>query len=340
MGAFVDSLPDALPDPAEAAVAARDLVKTYPKGIRALDGLSFTVEPGTLFALLGPNGAGKSTTVKILTTLTRPDSGNAVVADHDVRREPDAVRRVIGVVGQKNSGGLSDTGRENLTLQGRMYGLRGAALKERVDDLLQRFGLWDAAGRVVRGYSGGMHRRLDIAMGLVHRPQVLFLDEPTTGLDPEVRAEMWEEISALRDDGVTILLTTHYLEEADRLADRIAIVDQGRIVASGTSDQLKGQLRGDSVQIELAEPPGDGEVRKALADLDGIGEVVLGERSLRARADNGAAAVPVMLNALEDQGVRVASVMVSRPSLDDVYLRHTGRSFHDADVQGAKGTSS
>jgi ABC-2 type transport system ATP-binding protein len=344
MGAFVNSLPDALPDvtPAEspefagAAIAARDLVKTYPKEIRALDGLGFTVEPGTLFALLGPNGAGKSTTVKILTTLTRADSGSARVAGHDVRHEADAVRRAIGVVGQKNSGGLSDTGRENLTLQGRMYGLRGAELKERVDDLLQRFGLWDAANRVVRGYSGGMHRRLDIAMGLVHRPRVLFLDEPTTGLDPEVRAEMWEEISALRDDGVTILLTTHYLEEADRLADRVAIVDQGRIVVEGTSDELKGQLRGDSVQIDLAEPPGDGEVRKALADLDGIGEVVLGERSLRARAADGAAAVPVMLAALEDQGVRVASVMVSRPSLDDVYLRHTGRSFHDADAQGTR----
>jgi ABC-2 type transport system ATP-binding protein len=355
MGAFVNSLPDALPDmttadtgepgdygdagSAGAAIAARDLVKTYPKEIRALDGLSFTVAPGTLFALLGPNGAGKSTAVKILTTLTRADSGSALVAGHDVRREPDAVRRAIGVVGQKNSGGLSDTGRENLVLQGRMYGLRGPELKDRVDDLLQRFGLWDAANRVVRGYSGGMHRRLDIAMGLVHRPRVLFLDEPTTGLDPEVRAEMWEEISALRDDGVTILLTTHYLEEADRLADRVAIVDQGRIVVAGTADELKGQLRGDSVQIDLAEPPGDGEVRKALADLDGIGEVVLGERTLRARAADGAAAVPVMLAALEDQGVRVASVMVSRPSLDDVYLRHTGRSFHDADARGARSTN-
>jgi ABC-2 type transport system ATP-binding protein len=321
--------------PHDAAVEARDLVKTYPKGVRALDGLGFTVPAGTLFALLGPNGAGKSTAVKILTTLTSPDSGHAMVAAHDVRRSPDAVRRVIGVVGQKNSGGVSDTGRENLTLQGRMYGLRGAELKTRVDDLLQRFGLWDAAGRVVRGYSGGMHRRLDIAMGLVHRPRVLFLDEPTTGLDPEVRAEMWEEIAGLRESGVTILLTTHYLEEADRLADRIAIVDQGRIVAEGTPDELKGQLRGDSVQIELAAPPGDGEVRKALSELDGIGEVVLGEQGLRARADNGAAAVPAMLAALEGQGVRVASVMVSRPSLDDVYLRHTGRSFRDVDAEGA-----
>ncbi|HEX6473275.1 MAG TPA: ATP-binding cassette domain-containing protein [Streptosporangiaceae bacterium] len=320
--------------PTDAAIAARGLTKTYPKGVRALDGLSFAVPAGTLFALLGPNGAGKSTTVKILTTLTRADSGEALVAGHDVRREPDAVRRAIGVVGQKNSGGVSDTGRENLALQGRMYGLRGAELKARVDELLARFDLWDAANRVVRGYSGGMHRRLDIAMGLVHRPRVLFLDEPTTGLDPEVRAEMWEEISALRDDGVTILLTTHYLEEADRLANQVAIVDRGRIVAAGTPNELKGELRGDAVQIELAEPPRDGEVRKALADLDGVGEVVLGERSLRARADDGAAAVPVMLAALEGQGVRVASVMVSRPSLDDVYLRHTGRSFHDVDAQG------
>jgi ABC-2 type transport system ATP-binding protein len=318
------------------AIGARDLVKTYPKGVRALDGISCTVETGTLFALLGPNGAGKSTTVKILTTLTQADSGDAVVAGYDVRSEPDAVRRSIGVVGQKSSGGLSDTGRENLTLHGRMYGLRGAELKQRVDDLLRRFGLWDAADRVVRGYSGGMHRRLDIAMGLVHRPRVLFLDEPTTGLDPEVRAEMWEAISALRDEGVTILLTTHYLEEADRLADHVAIVDRGKIVAAGTADELKGELRGDSVHIELAEPARNGEVRKALSDIAGVGEVVLGEQSLRVRVDDGAAAVPLMLTALAAQGLRVTSVMAARPSLDDVYLRHTGRSFREADARGAE----
>ena len=315
------------------AIEVRALVKTYPKGVTALDGLGFSAATGSLFALVGPNGAGKSTTVKILTTLTRADSGHAWVAGHDVRRRPEQVRRVIGVVGQKTSGDIAATGRENLILQGQMYGMRGRALRARVDELLSRFGLADAAGRVVRGYSGGMHRRLDIAMGLVHRPRVLFLDEPTTGLDPEVRAEMWEEIERLRDEeGITILLTTHYLEEADRLAQHVAIVDHGKIVAEGTAEALKGQLRGDAIQIELASEPRDGEVRAALSDVRGVAEVVLNSRSLRARADDGPATVPTVLAALERKGLSVASVMVARPSLDDVYLRHTGRTFVSADA--------
>jgi ABC-2 type transport system ATP-binding protein len=215
-----------------AAIEARDLTKTYPKGVRALDGLGFSVEAGTVFGLLGPNGAGKSTTVKILTTLTRPDSGQARVAGVDVLANPDRVRRSIGLVAQRSGVDLEATGRENLTLQGQVYGLRGAELRTRVEQLLERFGLAEAAGRVTRGYSGGMQRRLDIAMGLIHRPRVLFLDEPTTGLDPEVRADMWAEIAHLSgSEGLTILLTTHYLEEADHLAGRLAIVDHGRVVA-------------------------------------------------------------------------------------------------------------
>ena len=211
--------------PTGAAIQARDLTKTY-KDVRALDGLSFSVEAGTMFGLLGPNGAGKSTTVKILTTLTRPDSGQASVAGVDVLASPDRVRRAIGLVAQRSGVDLEGTGRENLTLQGQVYGLRGAELPTRVGELLERFGLAEAADRVARGYSGGMQRRLDIAMGLIHRPRVLFLDEPTTGLDPEVRADMWAEIAHLSgSEGLTILLTTHYLEEADRLADRLAIVD-------------------------------------------------------------------------------------------------------------------
>jgi ABC-2 type transport system ATP-binding protein len=310
-----------------AAIEARELTKTYGKDVRALDGLGFTVEAGTVFGLLGPNGAGKSTTVKILTTLSRPDSGQATVAGVDVLAHPGRVRRAIGLVAQRSGVDLEATGRENLTLQGQVYGLRGAELRGRVGELLERFGLAEAADRVARGYSGGMQRRLDIAMGLIHRPRVLFLDEPTTGLDPEVRADMWAEIAHLSAEGLTILLTTHYLEEADRLAGRLAIVDRGRVVAEGSPNELKGELRGDAIQVELGDPEPDGRAHAALDRVPGVWEVTIEGRSLRARTDDGSAAVPAVLQALEAGGVRVASVTIARPSLDDVYLRHTGRSL-------------
>jgi ABC-2 type transport system ATP-binding protein len=317
------------------AIEARDLVKTYPGGVRALDGLSFSVERGTIFALLGPNGAGKSTTVKVLTTLSRPDSGEARVAGYDVLREPDLVRRAIGVVGQRSGVDPAATGRENLILQGRIYGLRGTELRTRVSELLDRFGLAEAADRLARTYSGGMQRRLDIAMALVHRPQVLFLDEPTTGLDPEVRAALWEEILRLaNEEDVTILLTTHYLEEADRLAQRVAIVDRGRIVAEGPPEQLKAELHGDAVQVELAAPEANGRVHGALGRVAGVRDVAVDGRVVRARVDNGAAAVPAVLDALEAAGVQAASVTVARPSLEDVYLRYTGRTFDEAEKGG------
>jgi ABC-2 type transport system ATP-binding protein len=309
------------------AIEADGLVKTYPGGIRALDGLSLSVPAGTIFGLLGPNGAGKSTTVRILTTLARADAGAARVAGHEVVADAAAVRKAIGVVGQRTGGDLEATGAENLYLQGRLHGLHGRQLKMRVDGLLEQFGLSDAAGRLVRTYSGGMQRRLDIALALVHRPQVLFLDEPTTGLDPEVRAEMWREIERLaRDEGLTILLTTHYLEEADRLAAVLAFVDRGRVVASGSPEQLKAELRGDSIHVELAFAA-NGAAEAALAPLDDIHDLVVDGSSLHARADEGARAVPIVLGALEARGLDVASVTVSRPSLDDVYLRHAGRSL-------------
>jgi ABC-2 type transport system ATP-binding protein len=318
------------------AVVARDLTKTYPGGVKALDGMGITVAAGTVFGLLGPNGAGKSTTVKILTTLARPDTGAAEVAGHDVLRHPDRVRRAIGVVAQKSGADPVATGRENLLLQGRLYGVRGAELARRADELLERFDLAAAARRTVRTYSGGMQRRLDVALGLMHRPRVLFLDEPTTGLDPEARTAMWAEISRLAgDEGLTILLTTHYLEEADRLAERIAIVDRGRVVAEGTPDELKGELRGDAVHVELREAPGPVDAQLLRAALDtfaGAREVTLDGRRLSARADDGPAAVPLVLAALEQQGARVAAVTVARPSLDDVYLRYAGRRFSDADA--------
>jgi ABC-2 type transport system ATP-binding protein len=318
------------------AIEAKDLVKTYPKDVRALDGLSFAVEEGSVFGLLGPNGAGKTTAVKILTTLSRPDSGEARVAGIDVLRDPDRVRHLIGLVAQKSGVDREATGRENLRLQGQVYGMRGRELAERVDWLLDRFGLAEAADRRVKTYSGGMQRRLDIALGLVHRPRVLFLDEPTTGLDPEVRADMWDMIGGLtREEGLTILLTTHYLEEADRLARNLAIVDRGRIVAAGTPEQLKGELKGDALQIELADGA-NGQVVPTVERLAGVREATFEDGLLRAWVDSGAKAAPAVLAALEGAGVRVESLTIARPSLDDVYLRYTGRAFEKADREGER----
>jgi ABC-2 type transport system ATP-binding protein len=317
---------------AHSAIEANGLVKTYPKGVRALDGLSFTVPAGSVFGLLGPNGAGKSTTVKILTTLAQADSGTASVAGIDVRARPAQVRRAIGVVAQRSGADPVATGRENMLLSGRIQGMRGGDLARRADELLARFGLAGAAGRRVRTYSGGMQRRLDVAMGLINRPQVLFLDEPTAGLDPESRAAMWEEIGRLAAvEGLTILLTTHYLEEADRLADRLAIIDRGRIVAGGTPDELKGELHGDAVHLELAAPAEPGRVASALAGVPTVREIRVEGTSLSARADEGATALPAALAALEDAGLAVRAATVARPSLDDVYLRHAGRRFAEAD---------
>jgi ABC-2 type transport system ATP-binding protein len=308
------------------AIEAVDLTKTYPPDVRALDGVSLSVPRGAILGLLGPNGAGKSTTVRILTTLTRPDGGTARVAGHDVLAEPRRVRHLIGVVGQKHGADPGATGRENLVLQGEFYGITGRDLRRRVDETLERFGLREAADRQVKTYSGGMQRRLDVAMGLLHRPQVLFLDEPTTGLDPEARADMWHEIERLaRDEAMTILLTTHYLEEADRLASELVIVDRGRVVARGTPDGLKSELRGDAVQVELAEVA-DG-ARAASLDLPHVTDLRLDGRLLRARAHDGAVALPAILAALERRGIAVASVTLARPSLDDVYLRHAGRAY-------------
>jgi ABC-2 type transport system ATP-binding protein len=318
-----------------AALVAADLVKTYKGGrgappVRALDGLTFEVPSGTVFALLGPNGAGKSTTVKILTTLSRPDSGTASVAGIDVLRSPDAVRRAIGLVSQKPSADPMATGRENLVLAARIQGASSAEATAGADRLLQRFSLTDAAGRLAKTYSGGMARKLDVALGLVHGPRVLFLDEPTTGLDPEARAEMWAEISRLAaEEEVTVLLTTHYLDEADRLAARLAIVDAGRIVVEGSPEALKRELGGDTVVVEVAEQQ-VAAGRAALDRLRGLAGVTADGTTLRARADGGAGAVPAVLAALEDAGVGTLSVTVARPSLDDVYLRHVGRTYEVA----------
>jgi ABC-2 type transport system ATP-binding protein len=317
------------------ALRACELVKTYPGGrgadrVRALNGLSLEVAAGTVFGLLGPNGAGKSTTVKILTTLSRADSGTAEVAGHAVEKDPDAVRRAIGLVSQKSSSDPMATGRENLVLAGRIQGMSRRDASRRADELLTRFRLGEAADRLVKTYSGGMARKLDVAIGLVHRPRVLFLDEPTTGLDPEARAELWAEIARLSTaEDVTVLLTTHYLDEADQLADRLAIVDAGRVVAQGDPEQLKSELRGDTVQLDLHAASDSAVAAAVLGGTPGLREVFVDGPSLRARADNGARAVPAVLAALEQRGVAVDSITVARPSLDDVYLRHAGRAYEE-----------
>jgi ABC-2 type transport system ATP-binding protein len=312
------------------AIVVEDLRKRYGE-VQALDGVSFAVREGEVFGLLGPNGAGKSTTVRCLVTLTKPDDGSASVAGHDVRRETAAVRKAIGYVPQDSGVDAFGTGRENLMLQGRVQGMGGRELRERTDELLELVGIADAADRIVRNYSGGMRRRLDIALGLVHRPRVLFLDEPTTGLDPEARVAMWEEVSRLAEaESLTILLTTHYLEEADQLADRLAIVSQGKVVVEGTPTELKARMSGDAVQVEVD----GGEVAHAQEVLAGVGarpEQVLDGRTVVARVEHGGRALPGIISALEGAGVSVASVSVSRPSLDDVYLHFTGRDFGSED---------
>jgi ABC-2 type transport system ATP-binding protein len=316
------------------AIEAEGLVKRYGE-VQAVDGVSFAVPEGTVFGLLGPNGAGKSTTVRILTTLTRADQGCARVAGLDVREDPTGVRRSIGVVGQKSGVDPEATGRENLRLQGQVYDLPAAEREQRVDDLLERFRLADAADRLVSGYSGGMQRRLDVALGLMSRPKVLFLDEPTTGLDPEVRAEMWHEIEALaREHGVTVLLTTHYMEEADRLCGRVAIIDHGQILTVDTPEALKGSLPGAHV-LDL-----DARAQSALAPLleripgvarvevmpDGAGD---GYERLRLFVAPGDGLLDRVLHAVRDARGDLRHISLQAPSLEDVYVHLTGKELRE-----------
>lgn len=319
---------------AAGAIVAQDLSKTYKGGkrgsaaVRALDGLSFCVQPGTVYALLGPNGAGKTTAVRILTTLSKPDRGQAIIAGIDVLAKPDRVRSVIGAVSQYSGAVGRLTGEENLLMQGGLHGMRGRELRQRVSDLLELFGLVQAAGRQTRTYSGGMRRRLDVATVLVHRPAVLFLDEPTTGLDPEARADLWAVLNNLTTTGTTILVTTHYLEEADQYAAKIAIVDRGRMVAEGTADELKAGLRGDSIVLELDSADGAERAEKVLVEVPEVTGSSVDGSVVRARVADGPRALPAVLGGLEADRLGVRSVTVARPSLDDVYLRHSGRSFH------------
>lgn len=315
------------------AILVEDLTKTYPNGVEAVCGVSFRVEQGEIFGLLGPNGAGKSTTVRILATLTRPSGGRAEVDGHNVVTNPAGVRSRIGYVAQTSGIDRWGTGRENLVLQAQLLRVPSNLIDVQVDRLLEWVGLSEAAGRLVNTYSGGMKRRLDIAMGLVHEPAILFLDEPTTGLDPETRSSLWRDIDELRRDRrLTVLLTTHYLEEADRLCDRLAIVDHGKVVVEGTPNELKAQIRGDTVTLEV-----EADTQAAadtLKQLDTVFDAIPNGTSVIANVAQGAAAIPLLVTTLERAGIEVREVTLSRPSLDDVYLHYTGHRFEAQPEEG------
>ncbi len=310
-------------------IRASGLVKVYGK-VRALDGLDLAVPEGTVLGLLGPNGAGKTTAVRILTTLLEPDGGSAQVAGLDVVRNAGQVRGKLGLSGQYAAVDEYLTGFENLDMVGRLYGLGRKAAKARAQELLERFGLSDAAARPVKTYSGGMRRRLDLAGALVAQPPVLFLDEPTTGLDPRSRTEMWDVITELVAGGATLLLTTQYLEEADRLAHDIVVIDHGRAIAQGTADELKAQVGGERVEIVVAGADQLDGARRVLAGLAGGSvEVDARTRRLTAPVSGGAAVLMEALRQLDAEQIAVSDVALRRPTLDDVFLQLTGRSSED-----------
>jgi daunorubicin resistance ABC transporter ATP-binding subunit len=309
------------------AIEAHGLVKRFGPTL-ALDGLDLEVPAGSILGVLGPNGAGKTTAVRILTTLSVPDAGTARVAGHDVVREPGAVRRSIGVTAQSATLDELLTGRQNLVLVGRLAGLRRAAAKARAAELLERFTLTDAADRILKQYSGGMRRRLDLAAGLVTRPPVLFLDEPTTGLDPVSRARMWGVIRELVRDGATLLLTTQYLDEADELADRIVVVDHGRAIADGTAAELKAQVGGARLEVTLTHAHA-GAVAALERHVTGAVQVSRDGRRLRAPVAAGAGLASTVVRSLDATGATVDDVEVHAPSLDDVFFALTGHSSEE-----------
>ncbi|MFC9505548.1 ATP-binding cassette domain-containing protein [Streptomyces sp. NPDC057002] len=306
------------------AIYAEGLVKTF-GDVKALDGVDLDVPEGTVLGLLGPNGAGKTTTVRCLTTLLRPDSGRAVVAGIDVLKQPDAVRRSIGLSGQFAAVDEYLTGRENLQMVGQLYQMRAKAAKERAVELLEQFHLTDAADRPTKTYSGGMRRRLDLAAALVVSPPVMFMDEPTTGLDPRNRQQLWGVIKQLVSGGTTLLLTTQYLEEADHLAHDIAVVDQGRVIAQGTSDQLKARTGGERVEVVVHEHEHIQAAVEVLAGF-GKGETTVEEhmRKLTAPVTGGAKLLAEVIRELDTRGIEIDDIGLRRPTLDDVFLSLTG----------------
>ena len=309
------------------AIEATGLVKSF-GSTRAVDGVDLTVPRGSVYGVLGPNGAGKTTTIRMLATLTRPDAGQARVLGHDVITDPAAVRREVSLTGQLASVDEDLTGRENLVLLGRLLGLERPAANRRAGELLEAFGLGEAAGRLVKHYSGGMRRRLDIAASVVVTPQLLFLDEPTTGLDPRARNQIWDIIRALVDDGTTVLLSTQYLEEADQLADGIAVIDRGKVIAEGTPNQLKAVVGRGALRIRLSDPAHRAEAERLLEQAVGSVVVDPDPSGLTVSCpDAGRAASAVA--ALARSGVQVADFSFAQPSLDEVFLALTGASAAD-----------
>ncbi len=311
-------------------IETRELRYTYKtrRGpVEAVAGVNLRVDAGDLFGFLGPNGAGKTTTLRMLATLLPPTSGDADVAGCTLRREPQQVRERIGYVGQRGGTDPAITGRGELVFQARLYGATAEAARKRADELLTMLELEDCADRPCGSYSGGQRRRLDIGLGLVHRPPLLFLDEPTTGLDPQSRAHLWDEVRRLRDGGTTVFLTTHYLEEADALCNRLAIIDHGKIVAEGTPDELKRQIAGDAVTLSVA---GDPQAALALLAAQPFVRDSSAEQGLlRLYVDRGETAMPAILRLLDGAGLELQTIALTRPSLDDVFLRQTGRSLRE-----------
>ena len=310
--------------PGDNGITVEALTREYESGVRAVDGINLEVEPGEVYGFLGPNGAGKSTTILMLTTLLPPSAGTACVAGHDIRHEGPAVRRAIGAALQEVALDPLLTGREHVRLQAALQGIAKSERRLAADGLLERVGLADVADRRVGGYSGGMKRRLDLALALVHSPRVLFLDEPTTGLDPQSRADLWEEVRRLaRVDGVTVFLTTQYLEEADVLADRVGIIDAGRIVAEGRPEDLKAQIGRPTVEVT----PGNPDERKRMqAVLERFGfSTAASPGNAAVQLEHGAEALTDVVRALDDEDLRVRHLELQQPSLDEVFLSKTGR---------------
>ncbi|MCX5606046.1 ATP-binding cassette domain-containing protein [Streptomyces sp. NBC_00047] len=319
------------------AIYAEGLVKSF-GDVRALDGVDLDVPEGTVLGLLGPNGAGKTTTVRVLTTLLRPDSGKAVVAGLDVLKYPNEVRRAIGLSGQFAAVDEYLTGRENLQMVGQLYQMRAKAAKARADELLERFNLADAADRTAKTYSGGMRRRLDLAAALVVSPPVMFMDEPTTGLDPRNRQQLWGIIQELVAGGTTLLLTTQYLEEADHLAHDICVVDQGKVIARGTSDQLKARTGGERVEVVVHERDHIATAREVLA-VFGKGETTVEEhtRKLTVPVSGGAKLLAEVIRELDGRGIEIDDIGLRRPTLDDVFISLTGHAAELATDENGDG---
>jgi ABC-2 type transport system ATP-binding protein len=315
----------------EAAVHAEGLVKHF-GDVVALDGIDLTVERGQVVGLLGPNGAGKTTTVRILSTLLQPTSGSATVSGFDVVKHPDEVRRAIGLTGQYAAIDEYLTGRENLRMFGDLYHLAPKYVKERTAELLEWFDLTDAADRPAKTYSGGMRRRLDLASSLVAQPSILFLDEPTTGLDPRSRLGLWDVINSLVAQGTTVLLTTQYLEEADQLAQDIVVIDHGRVIAHGTSEQLKDQIGGDRIEVSVVDPALVDRAAEALRSVS-TGEPLVEELRVSAPVSGGSTVLVDAIRALDAESIEVSDLVLRRPTLDDVFLSLTGHVAEDESVQ-------